>query len=106
MKKRAKKDFNQLNSGNSKKRHIHFSKEETICGIDPDPWVSPELPMSNSDDKTDPFTQPQDKNLLIYPEDVLAEPGECKKIPIVIDGEEVMQVEDQGKELTLSEEES
>ena len=28
-----------LNSGNSKKRHIHFSKEETICGIDPDPWV-------------------------------------------------------------------
>ena len=46
------------NSGNSNKRHIHFSKEETICGIDPDPWVSPELPMSNSDGKIDSFTQP------------------------------------------------
>ena len=44
------------NSGNSKKRHIHFSKEDTICGIDPDPWISPELPMLNSDDKTDAFT--------------------------------------------------
>ena len=45
---------------------VYFSKEETICAIDPDPWVSPELLMSNSDDKTDPFTQPhwQDKNLL------------------------------------------
>ena len=100
--------------------------------------------MSNSDDKTDPFTQPQDENLLtqnernpaeadtiyhllserkgpftktlksfscqkeqrstnssssrksrhqlrtstsLYPEDVLAEPGECKEMPIVIDGE-------------------
>ena len=129
------------NSGNSKKRHIHFSKEETICGIDPDPWVSPEPPMSNSDDKTDPFTQPQDENLLTqnernpaeadtiyhlsserkgpftentphqkeqrstnsssssksrhqlkmfnpqHPESVLAEPGECKEMPIVIDGE-------------------
>ena len=53
-----------LNSGNSKKRHIHFSKEETICGIDPDPWVSPELLMSNSDDKIDSLTQPQGANLL------------------------------------------
>ena len=98
--------------------------------------------MSNSDDKTDAFTQPQDENLLtqnernpaeadtiyhllserkgpftenfpcqkeqwltnssssgsknrhqlrtstsLYPEDVLAEPGECKEMPIVIDGE-------------------
>ena len=135
-----------LNSGNSKNRHIHFSKEKSyICGIDPDPWISPELPMSNSYDKIDSFTQPQGANLLthyegnpaeadaiyhssserkgpftktlenfpcqkeqrstnssssgsksrhqlktsnpLYPEGVLAEPGECKEMPIVIDGE-------------------
>ena len=147
------------NSGNSKKRHIHFSKEETICGIDPDPWISPELLMSNSDDKTAAFTQPQDENLLTQNErnpaeadtiyhlsserkgpftktlenfpcqkeqwltnsssggsksrhqlktstplhvGALAEPGECKEMPIVIDGEDIMQLENQGKEAMLS----
>ena len=34
----------------------------------------------------------------LYPEGVLAEPGECKEMPIVIiDGEEIMQLEDQGR---------
>ena len=33
---------------------------------------------------------------------VLAEPGECKEMPIVIDGEEIMQLENQGKEAMLS----
>jgi len=144
-----------LNSGNSNKRHIHFSTEETICGIDSVSWVSPELPMSNRDDKIDSFTQPQGANLLTQNErnpaeadtiyhlsserkgpftkmlenfpsqkeqwptnssssgsksrhqlktsnplhvGVLAEPGECKEMPIVIiDGEEIMQLEDQGR---------
>jgi len=33
----------------------------------------------------------------LYPEGVLAEPGECKEMPIVIDGEEITQLEDQGR---------
>ena len=148
------------NSGSFSKRHIHFSKEETICGIDPVPCSSPELPMSNSNDKIDASTQPQDENLLTqnernpaeadtthhlsserkgpftkmvesspcqkgqwltnssnssksrhqletsnpqHPESVLAEPGDSKEVPIVIDGEQtVMQLEDQGKQLTMT----
>ena len=33
----------------------------------------------------------------LYPEGVLAEPGECKEMPIVIDREEITQLEDQGR---------
>ena len=105
------------NSGSFNERHIHFSKEETICVIDPDPCSSPELPMSNSDEKIDAFTQPQDEILLTqnerdpaetdttYPESVLAAPGDNKEVPIVIDGEQtVMQPEDQVKQMTWSDE--
>ena len=152
------------NSGSSNERYIHFSKEETICGIDPVPWGSPELPMSNSDEEIDTFTQPQDENFLTqdernpaeadttyhlslerkgsftkmvedspcqkeqwltnssnssksrhqlemsnpqHPENVLAAPGDTKEMPIVIDGEQtVMQLEDQGKQVTWSDKES
>ena len=42
-----------------------------------------------------------------HPESVLAAPGDTKEMPIVIDGEQtVMQLEDQGKQVTWSDKES
>ena len=66
------------NSGSSNERHIHFSNEDTICGIDAVLWDSPEPPMeeASSDNKivsidlVHPSTQPHDEHVLMSTQNV------------------------------------
>ena len=44
------------NSGSSNERHVRFSKENTIYGIDSVPWDSPEPPMKEANDNNKIFT--------------------------------------------------
>ena len=92
------------NSSSSDENHVHFVNEETICGIDPDPWASPEpqIPppeehvMTQNERKRPatevPSTSPcPKKERLEKDQQTTSEPqhsekpGNCREIPVVLE---------------------